>query len=73
MSDQAECVHLDLVNGGNATHSWKRCKTCKKIVHRVHKATGVEEHLVGVCQTEGMSCAVCDPEGVCQAEGMSCE
>eukprot|EP00971_Amphidinium_carterae_P352847 6492750-Amphidinium_carterae.2 len=52
MTDQSDCAHVNLTNGGNATHSWKRCKDCKKIVHRVHKVTGVEEHLVGVCQAE---------------------
>eukprot|EP00971_Amphidinium_carterae_P052049 1024598-Amphidinium_carterae.1 len=67
MSDQTECAHLDLVNGGNATHSWKRCKTCKRIVHRVHKATGVEEHLVGVCQAERLSCEVTVCEGQSEA------
>eukprot|EP00971_Amphidinium_carterae_P043451 855055-Amphidinium_carterae.1 len=63
MTDQDDCVHADLVNGGDATDSWKRCKDCKKIVHRVHKVTGVEEHLVGVCQAEGLHHDVVVPGG----------
>eukprot|EP00971_Amphidinium_carterae_P285479 5667940-Amphidinium_carterae.4 len=46
MTDQGDCVHADLVNGGNATHAWKRCKDCKKIVHRVHKAEVLHHEVV---------------------------
>eukprot|EP00971_Amphidinium_carterae_P101619 2011585-Amphidinium_carterae.1 len=58
--EQVECPHEHVRNGANATHSWKRCQSCQKILFRMCKATGVEEHFIGEDFVGVVQDLVCD-------------
>ena len=44
------CTHEETINGANATHAWRKCKACKKLLWRASKKTGAEE-FVGVANS----------------------
>eukprot|EP00971_Amphidinium_carterae_P348223 6490390-Amphidinium_carterae.1 len=47
MTDGVTCEHASTVSGGNASYSWRKCRHCKRMLYRVDKASGLEEHFAG--------------------------